>query len=179
MQKFVDSVKQSLENGNWYSALIVTLTLPDIAGKVDYPGEVPGRVRYRSWFNQYLLASFTIEVPSAHQPEGNEKMVMQEIEILSGDDCYALRCSYLHEGSDDINGQRAQEVLERFVFTEPNEKNNTFHRNLINGNTLALNVKLFSEEILVGIESWLVDIKNDATKQQALNEMTKLHQFMP
>ena len=34
MQKFINSVKQSLENKNWYSALIVTLTLPDIAGKV-------------------------------------------------------------------------------------------------------------------------------------------------
>ena len=106
-------------------------------------------------------------------------MLMQEVEILSGDDCYALRCSFLHEGSDDINGQSAQDVLERFVFTEPNEKNNFNHRNLINGNTLSLNVKLFCEEILVGIENWISNIKNDATKQQALNGMMKLSQFLP
>ncbi len=179
MQKFINSVKQSLENKNWYSALIVTLTLPDIAGKVDYPGEVSGRTRYRSWFNQYLLADFTIKVPAALQPEDWKEMLMQEVEILSGDDCYALRCSFLHEGSDDINGQSAQDVLERFVFTEPNEKNNFNHRNLINGNTLSLNVKLFCEEILVGIENWISNIKNDATKQQALNGMMKLSQFLP
>jgi hypothetical protein len=34
MQHLVDSVRKDLQNENWYAALFMALTLPDICGKI-------------------------------------------------------------------------------------------------------------------------------------------------
>ena len=36
--------------------------------------------------------------------------------LLSGSDCYALRCALSHQGSDDISTQRARDALNKFQF---------------------------------------------------------------
>ena len=37
MRHFISAVNKSLENENWYAALFIALTLPDICGKIQYP----------------------------------------------------------------------------------------------------------------------------------------------
>jgi hypothetical protein len=37
--------------------------------------------------------------------------------MLNGKDCYSLRCSILHEGSDDISTQQKRDILDKFYLT--------------------------------------------------------------
>ena len=84
---------------------MVALTLPDIAGKIEYPIS-SSRVRYSSWFNKYVGERYKSRIGARNE----------EHTFLSGNDCYALRCAYLHEGVTDISGQKSRDVLDDFIF---------------------------------------------------------------
>ena len=73
--------------------------------------------------------------------------------LLGGRDCYALRCSFLHQGLGDISNQRAREVLPGFHFVRPLPGKNIVHRNIWYG-ALQLQVDCFCEDICVGVEQW-------------------------
>src|SRR6266851_8533311 len=106
MNRFITAIRNATAQRNWYAALVTALALPDICGFLESPN-VGSQQRYIRWFNQYLLGRYTGLV-------GEESHV-----FLSGEDCYALRCSYLHEGGDNIMRQRARAALESFRFVAP------------------------------------------------------------
>jgi hypothetical protein len=68
--------------------------------------------------------------------------------FLSSADFYALRCSFLHEGRDDITDQSAQEVLKRFQFVVPSHGFVT-HCNQL-GRMIQLQVSAFCRQICDG-----------------------------
>lgn len=39
MNHFIEALESSLDTQNWYSVLFISLTLPDICGKIDEPNE--------------------------------------------------------------------------------------------------------------------------------------------
>jgi hypothetical protein len=116
MRHLVDAVRRSVREQNWYAALAGALTLPDIAARLD--GRNGGRSRYISWFNDYLGPTYT--QPIGPQP-GRTHV------YLSGDDCYALRCAYLHEGEFDVTSHKVHDALDRFQFLAPNPQGNVRH----------------------------------------------------
>ena len=150
MENFVEALEISLTSKNWYSVLFISLTLPDICGKVDYP-EAGSKQRTISWFKKYIEPSYTV---TSHN---SDKV------FLSGTDFYALRCALLHEGQDDISTQRASEVLEKFKFVQPLQQGIHIHNNMLN-NTLQLQVDQFGEGVLKAVKTWLKDIEHDVVK---------------
>lgn len=117
------------------------------------------------WFQKYVQKKYTIE-PGFN---GEKKHV-----FLSGDDCYALRCALLHEGSVDIASQAAQDVLETFHFTKPGP--NVVHTNHdVTHNTLQLQIDLFARDIIEGIIQWVKDIEHDSKKMEALFKLMRIY----
>ena len=53
----IKEIKKSLESGNYLSALIVALTIPDICGKILYPKETNGK-RYKKWVSILICKIF-------------------------------------------------------------------------------------------------------------------------
>jgi len=104
MRSFLESIQLSLETKNWYAALAVALTIPDICGSIANPKEHSGP-RYKQWCQKYLTPRYTLPMPTG------------ETVFLSAEDTYALRCAYLHEGADDVSRQRARQVLDRIGFS--------------------------------------------------------------
>ena len=102
MKIFLEGINLSLETSNWISALSMSLTIPDIAGKIEYP-MIMGKKRYIDWFDKYVAHKYTV----------------QNKVFLSGRDCYALRCSFLHQGISDISHQDIKDALDHFKFLEP------------------------------------------------------------
>lgn len=161
MKRLIDSVESSIKTKNWYAALIVVLTLPDIAGKIDNPRANSGK-RYADWFNKYVGDRYRSEIG----PDKTEHV------FLSGNDCYALRCSFLHEGKSDITHQRAREILENFEFVAP-PKGTILHCNQTN-NRLQLQVDIFCFDIIGGLKKWIEEISKDFEKLSTLNNLVTI-----
>ena len=164
MENLIRSVELSLDHKNWYSALTLALILPDIAGKIEFTNLSSGK-RYAQWFENYMIDNYKSNIG----PDRTEHI------FLSGNDCYALRCAYLHEGKSNISGQRASDVLEDFEFLIP-PKGSTIHKNQLN-NKLQLQVDIFCRDILNGINKWLEDVYCDTEKQNKLSGFLKLFEL--
>ena len=157
MNHLTDAVEQSLQSDNWYAALIVALSLPDIAGWVDHPNQ-GSQKRYADWFENFVSPLYTRQVGGA------------EHKFLSGDDCYALRCSMLHEGRDKTLDQKARDVLDRFQFITP-RPGSMIHCNQA-GNKLQLQVDVFCRDICKEIAAWVSSIPaSDTDRRGRLAEL--------
>src|SRR5699024_7362613 len=107
---------------NYYSALVVAFTLPDITSKLQRPDKYT-KERYVKWFEDYMQKDYKRIVGVGSK----------EVVFLTGEDFYALRCSMLHQGETEIINQKARKHLSNFVFLKPTKTSNgTVHLNMIN-----------------------------------------------
>lgn len=164
MENFVSALKKAIDNENWYGALLIALTIPDICGKIESPKEKSG-TRYCSWVKKYLEPKYTFWIGTHDQ--GHKHI------FLSATDCYALRCAYLHEGSDDITEQAARESLNRFLFVLP-RKTEPLHCNQ-SGQVLQLQIDIFCQDMVAAIEQWMEDKKNDQNIQKRMDDLLKMY----
>jgi len=161
MTHLVEAVRRSITEKNWYAALAGALLLPDVAARIDgRPGQ--SGARFAAWFDDYLLPAYTVSLPDG-----------PEI-FLSGNDCYALRCAYLHEGDFDIFGQSARNLLDRFHFVVQ-VSGMSQHCNLVVNNStvpptkvLQLRVDRFCEDVCAAVEKWLQARGSDPSVQAAI-----------
>ncbi|MFD2907936.1 hypothetical protein ACFSX9_04235 [Flavobacterium ardleyense] len=164
MKHLTDSVKKSLETSNWYSAIAISLAIPDICVKITDGTKTTGK-KYAKWFDNYVGENYKTNY-SSNQLEMTKKYAsIEEYERLlkgtrlSGNDCYALRCAFLHEGSGEINSQSAREILDEIKFLEPNYQMNV-HGSIIN-NKLVLHTDEFCLHILQGVENWQKELTEE------------------
>lgn len=165
MSNFTNAVKDSLKQENWYSALTLALTLPDICGKLENPNQSSSK-RYVNWFDTYLKKKYSIDA------WGEEHI------FISGKDAYALRCSYLHGGEGEISSQRIKTLLEEFVFLAPKFVNGEYtgsHCNQFN-NILQLRVDLFCLDICNAVEEWVSNNCEKQRIQKIAHNMLEIHE---
>jgi len=161
MDQFIKAIEQSISNENWYSALFVALSIPDICGKLESP-KTKSTDRYINWIRRYLTPKYISD--------------KDQYEFLRPSDCYALRCAFLHEGRDQIDEQRCREVLQRFRFVKP-RPGLIVHCNIKNEVVLQLQVDIFCRDICDGVRQWLNNIVNNADIQARMTEMMKIESF--
>jgi len=159
MDNFILALEKSIITESWHTSLVLALTMPDICSKYCYPEQPINKIRYSDWFNDYVLIKYTSQIG----PDHNEHT------FLTGNDCYALRCSLLHEGQSQISHQRSQDILDDFVFVQPPKFGNTVHCNLID-EKLQLQIDVFSHDILQSCKEWW-NVLSDEDKQ-AINLKT-------
>jgi len=161
MDKLLDSIRKSLDNKNYHSALVLSLIIPDICGKLEHSDKSSSK-RYPEWFNKYLGKKYD--------------------NWLSGEDCYALRCSFLHEGSGNTENQRAKDVLDHIVFTPEgghcNRLSNChFGDKRYDGKEiLKLSTLRFCQDIIAATNEWLNDVKDNQPIQDNIAEMLDIHE---
>ena len=142
MKRFTQAIEKSLAEGNSYAALSLALALPDICANVCSPS-AGSQKRYVKWYNQFMLPKYIRHI-------GADK---KEHIFLRGEDCYALRCALLHEGTNNITDQRAQEALDSFNFVVPPD-GWTVHMNQ-DGNALQLQVDVFCRDICSSVHLFI------------------------
>jgi hypothetical protein len=143
VESLLNGLERSIREQNWYAALTMSLTLPDICAKAANPGERTSGRKYAAWFDENVG-------PKYRRPVGADRKIHV---FLSGNDCYALRCALLHAGSADISEQRVRETLRRFYFCTPGRLNIRWHLNQ-KDDALILMVDEFATDILEAARSW-------------------------
>jgi len=146
MIELVDAVRLSVESKNWFAALFLAITLPDVCGKLESP-QAESRKRYEDWFNRYLSRKYAMLIDG------------YPVVFMAAGDVYAIRCALLHEGSDDVSEQRARETLEKFHFTSSAQKG--MYRIGSERGFLGLNVAHFCKDICAGVEAWERDVSTN------------------
>lgn len=145
LKELIISIEKSLESKNWHAALAVALILPDICGKIDTPDK-HSRRRYEIWFDKYVKKFYMIQesIGSA---------------MISGGDCYAIRCALLHEFSDDLTEHKARNILNQYKFYSPDSGMNV-HRIKEQGNGFLLEIRVdeFCNTICYGVSGWLNEL---------------------
>lgn len=168
MKDFIVAIDKALQDENWYGALFISLTIPDICGRLQYP-KLKTEARYVGWFEKYLKDKYTSRVG----------VLGEEHIFLSGEDCYAFRCALLHEGTDDITRQKSRKVLEKFFFTTTGSHCTYMQDNHVNGKriptTLQLNVERFCRDISSAAEVWLGDVARDERITEELKNTIKIY----
>ena len=147
MQRFIYALNSAVQQRNWYAALSLALTLPDICGRLENP-HAKSENRFVAWWDKYLLAKYSSVVggrPYTH---------------LAGGDAYSLRCAFLHEGVDETVAQRARVALTKFHFITPPPRGGMLHCNQLNS-ILQLQVDIFCNDISQGVTQWVVDTQNN------------------
>lgn len=159
---FVQACEQCVENDDHYAALALALAIPEICAAVVDPGPGKSRARYIAWWLSYVTPYHTYRI-------GGERLA-----LLTPEDAYLLRCSFLHAGTDILEGKRSGEVLDRVAFTTAGYGNKNSHLNRING-LLQLDVAKFVGEVLSGVSDWLNSVSDDVAVQDALSRLISIH----
>lgn len=162
MRRFTDSIRKAIAAQDWYGALSTALTLPDVCGRLENP-TMGSKARYVAWFQQWMQPEYTHEIES-----NRERHV-----FLHGEDCYALRCSYLHEGGSNIEEQRAQKALDDFHFITPRQGMHV-HCNQSN-NTLQLQVDVFCSQMADAVDKWFESIQGNSDVQPRIGGLLVIH----
>ena len=134
MRHLLEQIKKGLDNNLYYLSLFVALALPDICGAINSENGEAHRNKYIEWFNKYVAEKYN--------------------GFLSGEDCYYLRCSLLHQGSS----QHIKSKYSRILFIEPAATTNIFHCNILN-DALNIDVRIFCNDIIEGVEKWLKEVE--------------------
>ena len=162
MQRFTKAVRAAAEAENWYAALSMALSLPDVCGRLEQPA-LGSKARYVAWFQRWVEPNYTSRVGYP----GTLHV------FLCGEDCYALRCSYHHEGGGNIEEQRARKALHDFHFITP-PRNGTVHMNQV-GDTLQLQADIFANDMAAAVDLWATAVAGDAEIQGRLSALLTVH----
>ena len=158
MQDLIAAVNKSCAQQNWYAALYMALTMPDICAKLEDPTSTESGKRYRAWFDTHLKPTYKSPF---HGPD---------FHFLNAGDLWALRCSLLHEGTDEITHQKSREVLRKFKFTTQSMHCGQMH------DVLVLNVSSFCSEMIAAVEQWLVAKGSQPDIRERLSEMAVIEE---
>lgn len=161
MNHLIRSVEASLATGNAYAALATTLALPDICGWLLDPS-ARSKARYVAWFDRYVAHHYIHHIG----PERTRTV------FLSGNDCYALRCAFLHEGREDISEQKAQQLLDSFQFVVA-PPGWVIHCNLLN-TKLQLQVDVFCRQFTEAVARFQNDVSADPHVVQRMSSMLRV-----
>lgn len=132
VELYVNDIENALKNKSYFSALAMSLALPDICGAAEYPNETSTAKRYIEWYNKYLGEYMSDD-------SGNP--------YLSGEIVYNLRNTFLHAGSPNIDSNKIKDEanqLDRFM--------------LFLGDRTEMCATLFINTSIVKLRSMIVDV---------------------
>jgi hypothetical protein len=149
MEAILEQIEQAVEAEFYYVALLMSLSLPEICGRMEREQPSAGRSReiYADWFCTYLGEIY---------PK------------MKGDDCYYLRCGLAHHGQSSHKSMG----YSRIVFTLKDE-NFFIHNNVLN-DALNLHCPTFCHDMCDAVRRWMQAKENDKMVTDRLDDMVAL-----
>lgn len=133
MDEFLEQIEASCQAGHLYVALFCSLALPDICGAISSSDGTAKSHKYKNWFDKYIMPKYG----------GN----------FDGSNCYAFRCSILHQGKI----RHRNLGYERVIFLAPIDNSQRIMHNNILNDALNLDLVEFCNDIVDGVRTWMQD----------------------
>lgn len=154
MQQYLDSIRLSLTTSNYFGAIAMALTLPDICASIEAEDNETNRNRYCAWFDKYLGSTYTIERPLKEDGE-------KDIILFSAKECYAARCSFLHQGTNITSHQKILKGIEKAALSVSFMANTMIRKASRNDHEVKLDVNSFCQNMINAVEKWIEDNKSN------------------
>ncbi|WP_434774119.1 hypothetical protein [Pantoea agglomerans] len=177
MKDLIDAVQQALRDNNYFSAMFIALSLPDICGSLEQPKEKNG-IRAKKWFKENLGAKYMpnnrYEVMLNFRPDGIEQLSPSDVENLKKEPAtvkltpemfWSLRNAFLHEASD--KGKQF-----KFHVTHSSTPM------MIINDALQLSSVYFCQDMCYAVEMWVLRMKKNAIVTQRINERAKITNYI-
>lgn len=136
MDYLFKEIKKTLSDENFYAALFMILTVPDICLSIKMGKHVGAD--YERWF---------------------DKNMPQYKGYMSGKDCYAFRCAILHEGKSDVLNQSKKDIIDKFEILSKKESSHLIY---MRGNTY--NGVIQATKLILNLHTFCNDLINSAEK---------------
>ena len=137
MDELLTQIESSLKNGDFLLALFICLAMPDICGALGSKNGQANGNRYKAWFDKYVSNKY----------HGN----------LDGSNCYAFRCSALHQG----RAKHKNLGYSRILFADPTSASVPIMHNNVLNDALNIDVRNFCQDIVEGVRAWIKDMVSD------------------
>lgn len=177
MQQLISGVEDCIAKENWFGALFIAISLPDICGATEDVIKGNG-ARYKDWFNRYLKPRYDPEsfydlllinspetISRLPQTLASELKTKKPDVAFSAEDCWSLRNACLHEGADVSR-------LRKFKITHPLANGTLLHMNLI-GDVLQLDIVQFCNDMIEGVKTWIADMESNPEISEKIASMIK------
>jgi hypothetical protein len=151
MDVITKEVERALDNGLYYLAVMLALTLPDICAALESRDGQTSGSRYKAWYTSWLASRYS---------------------TLTGNDLYRLRCGVVHQGRFGPSSMQYSRIL----FTIPNPQGNVFHNNIIN-DALNLDTQTFCQDMLACVKRWYASKENDPNVIQNLPHLVQFREY--
>lgn len=125
MRDLLVQIQRAVQADLYYCALISALAVPDICGAMEAPDGIAKKKRYADWFDRYVAGAYAAG-PSATPS-------------LTGEQCYAFRCSLLHQGR--LQSDRTL-TCRRMLFLEPSPTGGLIMHNNVMDEALNIDVRI-------------------------------------
>ncbi len=145
MRELFRQVRESGKGSYPYLALAGALIIPDLCGAMDAANGRATGARYARWFDAHVADRYTVR---------------GEV-WLTGQDCYRLRCSLLHQGTT----AHPAGTYTRFIFTEHHPDGIRVHMNRMDDD-LNLGIPEFTRDMAEAGVAWLDRVEQTPLFQQ-------------
>jgi len=164
MKEMLNQIKGAITCKLYYSALFMTVAIPDICSALQSGNNKTTGEKYKKWFNEYIPKF----APNKYGVSGQ----------LKAEDLYLIRCSLLHQGKTSN-----QKEYKRLLFIEPETAAykglNSIHCCIVGNKSLdkslLIDIVRFCDDMIKGAEEWLEEMKNDENYKNNSIRLIKRH----
>jgi len=147
----LEQIELCLQQRLYYVAIMASLVIPDIGGAIDSDNRGTIQKRYATWFDKYVRPRYAGDLN------------------LTGDECYYLRCSMLHQGKTKHDSDKIKVAFMSFP------QSNSAGIPLVRHNDLGVLVEpqTFCNNMIYAAYNWLEVVHDDDRfKKNMKNFMT-------
>jgi hypothetical protein len=157
MDEMLNEIRRTFQGGFYYAAIMAALALPDMCANLLLLETAKGtqKARYIKWYNDN---------------------VAKNIDILSGEDCWSLRCGVVHNGQFGNKDKKFDRV---FFMIPPNHRmgNQILYNNVNIGGVqygimIGLNGGFFVAKMCLAAQLWFAANKDER------NVVTNIHKLV-
>ncbi len=159
IDKIINDIDISIENGAYFAALALALTLPDICGKAEYPNS-GSKHRYTSWYDKYVT-----DTGKSSNAYG------EDMPYFSSEVAYQLRCNFLHQGTPNLDKSKVDEErcqIDKFILVIDDEEPSAWASKVTYEK--GLNSKIKERELFVDVRAVCYSIKTAAKSYYDANK---------
>lgn len=152
-RSIIAEIKQCLRFRLYYSALVITLTIPEVCVGLTFDVDNPiKRKHYREFIDRYAIK--------------NDLM-------LDGDNCYNMRCGMVHRGNAVAHVKSRDQKVDKILFTVPKNQIvfHGFRFETDRVKALCYDLNLFVEAMTDALWRWYCDNKSKRIVQENISNI--------